>query len=218
MRLNATNALKAVGLAIGLAGVVLFSIALTHLLKGGTCASGGPYAIAQQCSSGTGTWMAMLPVGIVASIVGMFIGPAWFTYSALFLVSGITVLVELLTASGVSAGGKLGGYIIAAIFIPMGAVPLILASREWITTRGERSLATSGKVADATVSRVEELRTFGPNEATVRITYAVQPADGASFEVSQTRQALRSRMPAVSGRVRIRYDNKDHNRFEIVGS
>jgi hypothetical protein len=218
IKANAATARGLAGLVIGLAGVVAVTVALTQLLKAGTCASGGPYVIARQCSSAATSSGLMLPAGIVASVVGIFLGPGQLVYGALFLVSGATVVVELLTDSGLSSGAKLGGYIIAAIFIPMGAVPLLKGVARWTSTRKQRRLTSRGKVADGVVSRVEELQRFGPNEATVRITYAVQPVDTASFEVSQTTNALLSRLPPVSRPVRIRYDAGNHDKFEIVGS
>lgn len=209
------------GLIIGLAGVVLFTIALLHIMKIGTCASGGPYVSARPCPSGTGGWIGLLIGGILASIVGMLLcggvfGAGLVVWSALFAGSGTAMLVQSLTANDLSAGAKSAGYIVGTVFILMGGVPLV-----WLISRGlsgarEKRFKAHSRECEATVSRVEELQRYGFNQAKIRITYAIQPLDDASFEVSRETNVLVSAMPHVGQRVKARYNASDHERFEIV--
>lgn len=208
-------------LVIGLGGVVVFSIGLIQVMKIGTCASGNtPFAIANPCPSGTGGSVALLTGGILAAIAGILIGGfgggGLLVWCALFLGSGTAMLVNALTANGLSAGAKSAGYIVGAVFIPMGGLPLIWLIASGVRGLGARRLRARSKEADATVSRVEELNRFGYGQIKARITYAIQPNDDASFEVSHESNFLASQLPHTGARVRIRYDPGDRERFELV--
>jgi hypothetical protein len=208
-------------LVIGLGGVALFSVGLIHVMKIGTCASGNtPYVIANPCPSGTGGYIFMMVGGILAATVGILIGgfggAGMIVWAALFAGSGSALLINALTAQGLSAGAKSAGYIIGAIFIPMGAVPLL-----WMLFSSAGSLRQSrirarSKEADATVTRVEELNHFGYGQIKARVTYAVQPLDDVSFEVSHDSNFLTTQVPRTGAKVKIRYDPTNHEQFEIV--
>jgi hypothetical protein len=60
----------AVGMALMVAGVAVFLLALYELAKTGTCASGGPYVSARECPSDTPYWIGGLFAGIVAFLAG----------------------------------------------------------------------------------------------------------------------------------------------------
>jgi hypothetical protein len=60
----------AIGLLLMLAGIAAFLLGLYHLMKTGTCASGGPYVSARPCPAGTGTWVAVLIGGVFAFLAG----------------------------------------------------------------------------------------------------------------------------------------------------
>jgi hypothetical protein len=60
----------AVGLVLMLAGIAAFLFGLYHLMKTGTCASGGPYVSARPCPAGTGSWVAVLIGGVFAFLGG----------------------------------------------------------------------------------------------------------------------------------------------------
>jgi hypothetical protein len=214
-------------LVVGLAAVVAQAVALVHLLKIGTCASGGPYLIARQCPSGTGGWVLLIAAGMIVAIIcmvigsfmdggGLFGGVALILWSAEFLGIGLTLLLNSIFGHDVGPGAKSAGYIIGVVFIPMGAIPLALGIKGWLGSAGEKREKRRQKTADATISRVDELQRYGANQARVRITYAVQPADGASFEVSHETNAIVSRMPGRGDRVKIAYDPRHPDRFEIV--
>jgi hypothetical protein len=207
---------------IGFAGCAAFTVGLLHVMKIGTCASGGPFVTAQPCPSDAGTWTLLLAGGIVAAVIAIIIG-GWggaglLVWCVLFLSSGIGMLIYALTAGNVSSGAKTAGYVIGATFIPMGGLPLIYLIASWIRGTELRRLKARSKEADATVSRVEELQRYGFNQARIRVTYAVSPLDDASFEVSRETNTLLSQLPRAGQRVRVSYDPRNRNRFEVVSA
>src|SRR3954470_17607380 len=62
----------ALGVGLMLAGLVGFGLGLYHLVKTGTCASGGPYVSARPCPSDTGLWIGALLLGLC-----VFSGGGW---------------------------------------------------------------------------------------------------------------------------------------------
>jgi hypothetical protein len=61
---------KPIGTAVMLAGLAAFAWGLFHLIQTGTCASGGPFVIAQECPEGTGLKVTAVMVGVVVALVG----------------------------------------------------------------------------------------------------------------------------------------------------
>ncbi len=61
------------GILILVASSALFLYGLYILVRGGTCASGGPYVSSKQCAAGTTTWMLILPATVMAALVGGFL-------------------------------------------------------------------------------------------------------------------------------------------------
>jgi hypothetical protein len=60
----------AVGIVLMLVGIGGFVFGLYHLVKTGTCASGGPYVSARPCPAGTGAWIASLIGGLFVFLAG----------------------------------------------------------------------------------------------------------------------------------------------------
>jgi hypothetical protein len=212
---------SAAAVIIGLLGAGLFAYELVEVMKIGTCASGGPYVSAQPCPAGTGAKALLLTLGILLSIgaiflAGGFTGAGLFAWCAMFLGAGIAMLAYALTGHNVPSGGKLAGYIIGAVFIPMGGLPLIWLVGKGLSGAQAHRLKARRKLATATLSRIDELHRYGVNQARVRLTYSVQPPDGAGFEVSRETNALLTQLPRAGQRVNILYDPKDHDRFELT--
>ncbi len=206
-------------LVIGLGGVALFTYELLEVLKIGTCASGNTaFLIANRCPNGTGTKILLLAAGITLAAIGIIVGigrTSLLIWSALFLAAGVATLLASLTGSATGAA-KSTGYILGAVFIPMGLVPML-----WLISNGvgglrEKRRRARSKQASATVTRVEELQRYGFNQVKVRITYAVAPLDDASFEVSRETNTLASQMPHTGQKVTISYDPGNHEKFELV--
>jgi hypothetical protein len=138
------------GLALFLAGLAAMEYAVWELMSIGTCASGGPYVSARECPEGTVGKALLIPAGLIVGGIGIVVfalrgqrpGAAddarrlsaiVLGWSALFLATGITILVGGFSSDAPDAdNAKLTGIIIAAFFIPMGLVPL-----RWIVGRSK---------------------------------------------------------------------------------
>jgi hypothetical protein len=214
---------------VGLAGVVAQCIGLPDLLKTGTCASGNtPYVIATPCPSGTGAYIGLFGGGMTIAILamvaasfsgnGLFGGAALLLWAAEFAGVGATVLVWALTHGNGPAGSKLASYIIAIVFIPMGAIPLLFGIRGWLGGAEDKMTERRSKVADATISRVDELQRYGQNQARIRITYTVTAPDGANFELSRETNAIVSHMPRRGDHAKLRYDPRNLDQVEVLSS
>jgi hypothetical protein len=134
-----------VGLGMLSASLTAFCYSLYQLLGVGTCSSGGPYVSARECPSGVGVLIVALVVSVFAGLIGTAIwgsrgnppddpdrpgGPAIpsgiIAWSGLFLGGGLTCLYAVLGPDAdPGPGAETGAIIVAAIFIPMGAIPLI---------------------------------------------------------------------------------------------
>jgi len=121
-------------------GTLVFVVSLTLLYEsmravmdiGGSCASGGPYAISRPCPKGVG-WV--VPVSIFGMLIGTgiaFLGvfseggprPYALSWSALFLALGWNFLDYGFDAPG--GGASVGWLICGFVFVAMGGLPLIL--------------------------------------------------------------------------------------------
>jgi hypothetical protein len=166
---------SAAAVLIGLIGAGLFTYELIEVMKIGTCASGGPYVSAQPCPAGTGTKVLLLTLGILLSIgaiflAGGFTGPGLFVWCTMFLSAGVGLLAYALTGHNVPSGAKLAGYIIGAVFIPMGGLPLIWLVGKGLSGADAHRLKARRKLATATLSRIDELHRYGVNQVRVRLT------------------------------------------------
>jgi hypothetical protein len=152
------------GLGLFFGGIVLFNVKLVSLLETGTCASGNvPYEIAPgyQCPSGTGTDILLLTASIFGGLIGAAIfafrgDPPWnrdgrggrfsgfsfglFAWGAFFTATGATSLYASLTNDAIKAsnGGELGGIIVGATFLVMGAPALLIALWRFASGLGSR--------------------------------------------------------------------------------
>ena len=118
----------AVGGAISLAAVTVFCTGLHHLVRGGTCASGGPYVSAHQCPPGTGTWAFLLPLAVVGGLAGCWLAYSshmrafvWFATLGGF---GATALVALRDGTATSGRSAVLGTGVALIVVAL--LPLVL--------------------------------------------------------------------------------------------
>ena len=124
-------------LTLGTVGFVFFLTLMFHSMRavmdvGGTCASGGPFEIRQECPEGA-AWI--MPVSIFGGLASLGIGaigvfkqggprPYAFAWSALFLALGWNFLEYGFDPPG--GGGSEWGWIVCGIvFVLMGGLPLL---------------------------------------------------------------------------------------------
>src|SRR4051794_2930846 len=130
------------GLALLAAGLGGFLYGLYELMNIGTCASGGPYVSARPCPAGTAGKALLLPGGLILGMIGVIVfalrgrrpgasedawrASAWLVgWTPLFIGTGVVALVAGLGSDGPDASTvKFTGIFLAALFIPMGLVPV----------------------------------------------------------------------------------------------
>ncbi len=137
-RMDATTLRRVVmmfaGLVIVACGLTLVFLSMRSVMDiGGTCASGGPYVIAQECPEGAA---AMLPAGIIGGLIGLWMyavssarlpGPrvTLLAWSALFLSLGWNFWEYGLNPPDGSEGVVWGWIICGIVFVAMGGFPLL---------------------------------------------------------------------------------------------
>jgi hypothetical protein len=163
-----------VGLGLEVAGIVAISYTVYKLLGIGTCASGGPYAIARECPEGT-EWLGL---GIPASVFVMLFGGGLYAARgaapgsdrkggagpALLLGwSGLFLGIAFACFWGVwgpdanpGPGGTEGGLIVGFLFVPMGLFPL------WATIAAMRKERKYGLKPDPDADLLSRLERRAP--------------------------------------------------------
>jgi hypothetical protein len=218
-----TKAISIVGLLLGLVGAAAMIVALRKMMSIGTCASGGPYVSAHPCPSGSGLYELLIPGGLLVWMLGTTLaggfrkGLGLVSWGAFWLGSGGALLVQALGSSSESSGGKLGSYIIAAVFIPMGAVPLVARLLGGGLDRRSARARARMKEAEARITSVRELER-DEHSVTLIINYQVEPHNAASFEVVRTKNSPLFGVPPKAGdRVRVRYDPEHPDKLTELG-
>jgi len=141
------------GMAICLASLLFMTWALYHLVRTGTCASGGPYVSARPCPAGTGAKI----FGLILSIFALLIGGAVYAargrggaagtvgmgvvlWSLLFISLAVATFVAAYgPANNDDPGAKTAAIVLMIVFLPMGLLPLIGAVGFGRGLRGRRS-------------------------------------------------------------------------------
>jgi hypothetical protein len=134
---------EVLSLVVGGGGVFLLGYGLNHALGTGSCSSRG-YRGLDACPEGTALWSALLPIGLVVWFAGLFIsreglirpGAGQLVWTLLFGGLGIAVLVRS-AQDAVPGDSRLGAYIMAGIFLPLGLAVLAvgvvqLARAHWV--------------------------------------------------------------------------------------
>lgn len=123
--------LRTVAVLVFIVSLAAFSWGFADAVATGTCASGGPYVIAQECPDGTGMTFALLFSGalgafasiIVLAVVRMALGLA--AFGAFFVVLGLAFLLGEVTSDSLEGTG----WFIGPLFVLMGSLPLFVGLR-----------------------------------------------------------------------------------------
>jgi hypothetical protein len=99
---------------------------------GGSCASGGPYVVANTCPKGiwmvpVSIWVGLMGVGVYSVAVMRFPGPRWglLAWPALFISLGWNFWEYALDPPGDADGPVIGWLICGVVFVVMGGGPLV---------------------------------------------------------------------------------------------
>jgi hypothetical protein len=219
---------------LGLGSLVAFDWALYEIVQTGTCASGGPYVSARSCPEGTGLRIAVLTCAIPVGLVGCALLSAsrrgnwraavdvWLVaWALLFVSSGIVALVAVYGSDDpVVEGARLGVTIMAAVFIPMGLVPLglLVLGRGRADADGGLSRSATGRILDVQDTGVTVSNAVGvslPGTRRVRVTVQVEPDGAEPFTVTTAAVVPDYAAAEVGGSVQVRYHRQDRDRVEL---
>ena len=131
-------------------GIALIGVALNHLIRAGTCASGGPYEIAHECPSGTGAWRFAIPPALLVVLASPWISGRPEVFGRLvwvggFVALGINAIVLRLSGGlGPDAGSRFGAVVLAVTFLALGLVPAIFVAAQRLLRRGGRPRPADG--------------------------------------------------------------------------
>lgn len=119
------------GMALIGIGLVLTTWAMYHLMRTGTCASGGPYVSARPCPAGTGLQILGLMGGVLLALAGAgvaasaVLGVLWF--GMFFTLSGSMAVLAAIGPAAAPGSGT-GGIIMGAVFIGLMGLPPMLGA------------------------------------------------------------------------------------------
>lgn len=132
------------GIAITIAAVVLVTSGVYAVAQVGTCASGGPYVIANECPEGMAVDILKLMGGIVAVIVGIGV------FGARGAPSGRSTLSSGLTNTVVHRGGGTASLAAAA----WGMMWLGIAGAIWYSANGDNAPPNTNEAVTTTLTIV----------------------------------------------------------------
>lgn len=204
-----TGGLQARGLIVGLIGNALIAYALYTLLSRAGCAG-----IA--CTEVPGWAIAALPVGIILSVVGVFLGGGMISFAGTFIAVGAGSI-------GAAATTDMGemqtfGWTFGGMFAFFGLLPLLLA--RGLRRAGERKqaqameLIRTGAKGVGTITSVRDTGVTINDNPRVEIFMRVEPVDGsAPVERRKTVTVSRVAIPRTGERYPVWYDLNDPDKW-----
>lgn len=208
------------GLALCAGAVVAFDNGLYHLIRTGTCASGGPYVSARPCPPGTGLHVLSLVGGIFAGLIGIAVyagrgnrgRPSPVPLGAIMwaLLFCSIAAVSLVAAFGPAHNGDDGvramAIVFGVVFIPMGLAPLGFSFLGRGKAAKAAALATRGKRCPGTVTSVDDTGVTLNENPMVKITVRAEPPGEPAFTIEKTATVSRVKIPRAGDRCTVLYD------------
>ncbi|HEX8364702.1 MAG TPA: DUF3592 domain-containing protein [Allosphingosinicella sp.] len=195
------------GLIVGLIGNLLIGVSLYHLIQVGNCGNG----YNADCPSSLTPYFIALPVGILTSVAGIFMGGGIVAFSGVFVSIGLGAL-----AAGWFGAGKMGAfpYIFGGLFAFFGLLPLLLGAGLRRIGAGKEAqamrLVATGGQGVGTVTHVEDSGITINDNPRVTVTMKVEPVDGtAPLERTKTVTVSRVAIPRIGDRFPVWYDRQD---------
>ena len=199
-----------VGIAVGLLGNFMFGWGLYHLMGIGSC--GGPYPA---CPGSAWVYFVALPVGIIVSILSIFVGGG-LIFLTTFGAVGVASILRGING-GVGGDGDttfpfvFGGLFLLPVLLPLFFIPFGKRSK-----RRKAWLRAQGKKAVATVTAVDDTGVTVNQNPGVRLKLSIQPNNGEpAFEGEHLAVVSRVDVPRVGDRHPVWYDPRDTSKFDI---
>lgn len=205
--------IRVTGVLIGLVGNVAIALSLYHLIQSGSC--GGNYAPA--CPASVVPWIAALPVGILVSILGIFMGGGAVIFAGVFLAVGLGAMAASAFGTGKGEMASFGWWF-GGMFALFGLAPLLirLALRPIAAAKQAKAmrLIATGRQGVGTISEVLDTGITINNNPRVEIAMRIEPADGGpAIERRKTATVSRVSMPRTGERYPVWYDASDEDNW-----
>jgi hypothetical protein len=212
------------GLAVAGAAIIAVDWGLYHLVRTGSCASGGPYVSARPCPPGTGGHILALVGGIFAGLfgIGLYaargkggrpsrIGLGLIMWCLLFVTIPLAIALAAFgpAHSPNSSGAQITAVILGAIFIPMGLAPLAFAGRGGKKRALAQELMATGRRCTGEVMSVEDTGMTINDNPRVKITVRAEPPGEEPFTIEKTATVSRVSIPRRGDRCTVFYDPAD---------
>jgi hypothetical protein len=212
--------------ALVICGVSIVAIdwGIYHLMRTGSCASGGPYVSARPCPPGTGGHILALIGGIFGGLIGVGVFAArgragerqesryplpLLMWTLLFCTIALSGLYAALGPAAGDDAPKGTAIFLAALFIPMGLAPVPFM---WMGKRkGERAtdLVQHGKRCRGTVVSVQDTNWTVNDNPRVKMTVRAEPDGQEPFTIEKTSVVPRVSIPRPGDRCVVFYDPAD---------
>ena len=203
--------LKPVGLVVGLLGNALVAYAIFSILSATGCTGS-----VSTCNGAVFQSVWALPVGIILSVVGIFIGGGFIAFTGLFLGIGLgSIAAAAFTDMGMmqSFGWMFGGG-----FVFFGLLPLLLMmGGRKVAERKQADameLIRTGVKGVGTITDVRDTGITINDNPRVEIRMRIEPIDGgAAVERSKTVTVSRVSIPRVGERFPAWFDRDDPSKW-----
>jgi hypothetical protein len=199
--------------ALGLAGCALTGYALFSVLASAGCAG----ALSKDCPVDavfSSVWM--LPVGIIAAVVGIFMGGGAIVFSGLFMAIGLGAL--LVGVLGLMPDMALFPWLFGGMFFLSGLFPFFLAVFAKRARAAKQVMAAelirSGVRGIGTITDVSDTGITINNNPRIIITMRIEPTDGsAAVERQKNVTVSRVQIPRVGARYPAWFDRNDPDKW-----
>jgi hypothetical protein len=200
--------------------VVAFDNGLYHLIRTGTCASGGPYVSARPCPPGTGLHVVSLVGGVFAGLIGTVIyatrgdrgRPSPVPLGAIMwallfcTIAGVALLAAFGPANPDEDGLRVMAIVFGVVFIPMGLAPVALAGLGRTKSAEKAALVATGKRCRGVVVSVEDTGLTINDDPHVKITVRAEPPGEPPFTIVRNATVSRVSIPRAGDVCTVFYD------------
>jgi hypothetical protein len=206
------------------ASIVAVDWGMYHLMRTGTCASGGPYVSARPCPPGTELHIISLVGGVFGGLIGMAVfaargragerresryGLGLAMWSLLFCTLALAGLYAALGPAAGDDAPKGTAIFLAALFIPMGLAPLPFGLLGRRKAGRAAELVQHGKRCKGVVVAVDDTGWTVNDNPRVKMTIRAEPENEPPFTIEKTSVVSRVEIPRTGDQCVVFYDPSD---------